>query len=418
MMMTRNLRAYLLIPLICLTIFLFAKNFFIATEVILNIDSTKIAYSYLILICISTLSIFVLIIRYIDGPIFILGTVLLWTIIFPIGLMLCLDSNPHKLELENYVTIIISFFSILVVAIIVSKIVFIKIALNTNQFYFLIIFANLIGLFIYLSTFNGSLSLDWGSIYDRRLAAREVTGSSPFLAYYGSFYAGFLIPMSAAWGFDRGKYFLVLLALTGSILLFMAFGGKGVLFSSILAILIVAMYKKIGSIARVFCYGLFVVFLLTFLEFVFFDTLFLNSFLFRRMFVVPAQLTGYWFDYFDITNFYFMSDGIFGNGDVVAKARIIGLEYFGRIETNANANIWASVYGDFGLAGVLGISIFVGGFFGILNSCYKKSDRIMVISFAFFAALVFSQGSFFTAMLSNGLFFGLLLMLILPKVRV
>ena len=50
-----------------------------------------------------------------------------------------------------------------------------------------------------------------------------------------------------------------------------------------------------------------------------------------------------------------------------------------------------------------------------INEVYKIKQSIIIIVYSFFVGLVWAQTSLNTSLLSNGIFFGILLMLFVPK---
>ncbi len=115
-----------------------------------------------------------------------------------------------------------------------------------------------------------------------------------------------------------------------------------------------------------------------------------------------------------------MSDSIFGqfftsNSPDYDKARTIGGNYLGNYQSHANSNIWSSAYADFGFIGIPIFSMLAGLITKFINEVYKIKQSIIIIVYSFFVGLVWAQTSLNTSLLSNGIFFGILLMLFVPK---
>ena len=100
--------------------------------------------------------------------------------------------------------------------------------------------------------------------------------------------------------------------------------------------------------------------------------------------------------------------------DVLPKANLIGLEYYNNVNDNANANMAATAYGDFGIFGLFLISIISAYFvrFISINSSHIHIEIRYILSL--FIGIVLSQGALHTAMLSNGLLWVLIIVAFLP----
>src|SRR5207249_3383875 len=83
--------------------------------------------------------------------------------------------------------------------------------------------------------------------------------------------------------------------------------------------------------------------------------------LIRRAIDVPGQLTAYYFDYFSAHPTYGLSHSVLGwlgGGPYsVTPPALIASVYFGRPDANANANLWADGFANFGLAGILIVTL-------------------------------------------------------------
>lgn len=281
-----------------------------------------------------------------------------------------------------------------------------------------------IGMGYFTFKFKGSLSLEWASMYDRRFYARDVFASDSIFRYFNAFFGGVLIPISAIYGAVHNSKFLIGISISSALLSFAAYGGKGVLFSPILAI-ILGYYLKLISRYRLenLLLIMFITFLtLCYIEFTFRDVGILNWYAFRRMFHTVGENTYQYWEYFSTNAKYLMSDTKLGSlfglpAPELTKARLLGEVFYGNDALNANANVFAASYGDFGFVGMVGTAVLMGVILSFLDKVYRKKNNAVIICYVFFVSLIWTQGAFYTSLLSNGIFLGCLLLLFTPKLQ-
>ena len=283
---------------------------------------------------------------------------------------------------------------------------------------------SILGIYQLITSFGNIMSGDWASMYDRRLLARDIFAESIILRYYNSFFGAVLIPFCALYGAAYRSWGLVALAFCGAALSFAAFGGKGVFFSPLLGALLGLYFRRT---IRINFFSNITFLILVFLalcsvEIILTDVGILNWYAFRRMFYVPAKLTYQYWEYFSNNPVYLMSDSLlgslFGGSDQeYAKSRLIGGVYYGKYIMNANVNVFGTAFGDFGVTGMPIVAVLVGLICRLLNGIYSIKNSIIVVAYTVFIALVWTQGGFHTSFLSNGLFFSLILLMIIPRVK-
>lgn len=298
--------------------------------------------------------------------------------------------------------------------------------IHMNELFFRVILGILliIGILQLITYFGHIMSLEWSSMYDRRLIAREIFSDNLFLRYYNSLFGALLVPFCALYGSAYRSYSLVFLSFVGAFVSFAAFGGKGVFFSPLLGFLLGIYFVRttnrnfflnLAFLFTIFC-GL------CSLEIVLFtnDLHLLNSYAFRRIFYVPAELTYQYWEYFSNNPVYLMSDSILGSifggsPQEYSKSRLIGGIYYGKYIMNANTGIFGSAYGDFGLLGMPLIAFIAGLIIRYLNRVFEQKNSIIVVAYSIFIALTWTQGALHTSLLSNGIIYTLLILLFIPK---
>lgn len=132
----------------------------------------------------------------------------------------------------------------------------------------------------------------------------------------------------------------------------------------------------------------------------------------RRLFFMPAQLTVYYFDFFQSHPLGWMTDGVVGRLHLATPVydlplpQVIGANYFGNADTNANANFLASAYADFGAPGVLITGAMAGFFLCLIDSIVAQRPSearfIAGVIIIFMTTFIWTEGSFHTSLLSDG----------------
>jgi hypothetical protein len=96
-------------------------------------------------------------------------------------------------------------------------------------------------------------------------------------------------------------------------------------------------------------------------------------------------------------------------------ARLIGGELFGSLECNANANLWASGFSHFGYPGIFCISLVAACLMWVVDSLANSGRFIVASVIAAEMALIWTNGSLHTSLLSNGLVGAMVLLYLFPS---
>ena len=138
------------------------------------------------------------------------------------------------------------------------------------------------------------------------------------------------------------------------------------------------------------------------------------------MYVLPAQLTYYYYEYFSIHPKFELSHSFLRWFSTQPYAQeppdLIGSVYFPGTGTHANAGLWADAYANFGVAGILAFSVVFGLVLWAADGVSRNRDMRIVGALLGVAALAINSGALFTAILTNGVALALLLILFMPPV--
>ena len=265
-------------------------------------------------------------------------------------------------------------------------------------------------------------------MYVRRVEARSLLPAGSFLAYARSMAAKSGVPILAALTVIHRR-FIYILVIAFSILGLISFDGqKAFLYGPVLCLLF-------GWVAKHHAYrafnGSFLVAAaaglagLSIAEYLILGTPFLAWEFIRRLFVIPAQLTVYHFDFFRNHPLAWMTDGIIGTLNLARPiynlpvSQVIGLNYFANPDMSANVNLWGSAYANFGSAGVLITSAAAGFLLRVIDSIVAQRptrDRFIAgVIVTFMTCFTWTEGSFQTSLLTDGVLLSVLLLAIFPS---
>ena len=265
----------------------------------------------------------------------------------------------------------------------------------------LIIMIALVPFFI---TFGFNLRLDsfylGDEVYEVRYAAREKYNM--FTAYSYSWLTNILLPILLVMSIKQKNYILLGFAIVAIVYLFLCNAMKSVLISiPFLILFYFGEYVKKASLFLVICVSVCFINVLV-------PDIFISVFI-NRTFYITALLNHYYFDFFD-NNSIHLSSSIFRSfidyPYAETPARLIGKEYFGKSEMNANNGFPADAFMNFGYIGIFIFAALVALIFSYLNSL-KLSNRYFGVIFISIGTIISSE--FFTALMTHGI---LLLLLV------
>jgi hypothetical protein len=146
----------------------------------------------------------------------------------------------------------------------------------------------------------------------------------------------------------------------------------------------------------------------------------LASFLFiHRAIALPGQLVADYYDFFSNHRQFELTQSIFAflgpTPFDLPPPRLIGAVYFNAPSEDANANLWADAFANFGLAGVIIFTITLGLVFIFLDNAATGRDLRVTGPIAGLMAIVLSNSALLTTILTHGLAFAIVLIYIMPQ---
>lgn len=335
--------------------------------------------------------------------------------LFPIFFMLVLYPI-EDLSTSYMIFSILSFLLIMGIAKIKSPVPFLKIIHLKWKTVFLFLFSVGLSLFILLAiTHKEFFSLNLAKVYEYRLLLRDIdTGIWGYL-WFGIF--PLVASLFLSFTLIKKKKMLVIIISIIFILIFGLTSHKQFLFLPVATggLYFILTREKplfwiLGSLISLSL-------LCVLLDFFWFKV-WATSLVIHRIFLVPAQLNFFYFDFFSqhpkvfwTDSKWLMLDKILDYPYDLPMPMVIGYEYFNNPQTNANTGWLGSGYAHAGYFGMIIYAIIIGFILKYLN--YKArtfGTLFIVISFSPFISSLFFSSDLKTVFLTHGLIFYLFLL--------
>ena len=139
----------------------------------------------------------------------------------------------------------------------------------------------------------------------------------------------------------------------------------------------------------------------------------------ERMTALPGLLTGYYYEFFSSHPLVHLGHSIFRSFVTYPYAleppSLIGYSYFHNASENANANVWADAYANFGYPGIIGFTLLLAIVLWLYDSVAANCDiRLAVLVFAM-PAFALTNVGLLTSVLTNGMGLAMLLVYLAPS---
>jgi hypothetical protein len=246
--------------------------------------------------------------------------------------------------------------------------------------------------------------------YDRRIEGRETYLAGSWLAYGLSMIMNGVAPYLAFKAGLRSRLFLFSVALAAGLFSYWLLGAKAPFVFVVVAALMGVFVRK-GNLSRIAYYFLAAVLglgLIALLEWVFFEGYsIVADYFFRRLFVVQAEIQGYYLKFLMGEKAVPWS-WLYGSFDPdFSAAYHIGEYFMGNDESNANTNAFFHQFAAKGFIGYISALVLVPLVLVIFDRLYRSSRNPSYIFLGFLYGLLVVEQSYTVAMLSSGV--GLLL---------
>jgi hypothetical protein len=245
-------------------------------------------------------------------------------------------------------------------------------------------------------------------------------GWGRFAAYSIGWQANVLNPFFVAYGIIYKKPVFVGIGVFGQLFIYSITGFKSVFFSTLLSFtLFIASIQQRKFFGLIMVSGTVFLVLMAGILDVFFEINTLTSLILQRLLIMPGLLTAHYYEFFNTNGTVNLShsllSGIFTYPYSLPPANQIGLEYFGSSLTEANANLWADGFANFGLIGIVFFTFLTIFVLWVADTITQKVHRLLGFLVIGVSAFSLVNSSLLTTLLTHGLGFCLLMVLFLPK---
>lgn len=140
-----------------------------------------------------------------------------------------------------------------------------------------------------------------------------------------------------------------------------------------------------------------------------------------RMTALPGLLTGYYYEFFSSHPQAHLGHSILSSlvdyPYAVEPPYLIGARYFHSASNDANANIWADAYANFGYAGIVLFTILFAILLWLYDSIAASSRNTWMATLAIgLPAFALANGGLLTSLLTNGVALAMLLVYLMPSI--
>ncbi|MGE7810364.1 hypothetical protein [Lysinibacillus capsici] len=339
--------------------------------------------------------------------------ILITLIIVPTSVLYGVEDTPTLfyiiVNLGFIFTIMISRFP--AIKIIDVDIISQKLLVKMVTLFMLVVLVSLIG----LGGMPSFEALNLNNVYEIRRSSEIPRILSYLFNWQTKVFSLFLL----AYGLFYKKKFLIVLTLGVQLLIFMITAHKIILFAPFLLIILYIILRYLKSF-NIFYLGVFNLGVsMSFLMYKINLSEWPATLFIRRMLLVPVKNTNFTFEYFSDLEKVKLSNsilrGVFSYNYDLGVYYLIGREYYGNPNTNANASFIADSYVQFGLIGILLISIILGIIIWILKSISKDKPLVLTVGCVIIGFFGLVDTALQTTMITSGLLIGIILLFFIKK---
>jgi hypothetical protein len=283
--------------------------------------------------------------------------------------------------------------------------------------------AIVLGMYIILA-FGLKLDLPGlANVYDVRSAFDQAVSdtSVPFVAYAVDWSLYVANPLLILLGLRSKRWGLFAIGLAIELLVYGTTGYKSALLSIMLVVpLVVLLSRRLRPAFGLSLPAASVVLVLGSVIWDHVNNSTVATFLFiHRAIALPGQLVADYYDFFSQHQTFGLSGSILSflgpAPYTLQPPKLIGAVYFNAPNENANANLWADAFANFGIGGIIAFTIVLGLVLLLLDSAASGRDLRVTGALAGLMAIVLSNSALLTTILSHGLALAILLIVLMPQ---
>jgi hypothetical protein len=197
---------------------------------------------------------------------------------------------------------------------------------------------------------------------------------------------------------------LLILGIAGQLILFAVAGNKSILFSTLFPTIIFLLVRRFPrNFGTALASLLTVVVLLSAAGDYLSDGIVFSNLTTRRTFMDPGLLTGFYYEHYSQVPhaglaYHFPREGETNPG----PSHEIGLIYFGDARIDANANLWAQGFADFGIPGIFAFTLLLSAILWMFDSIAARQNPELGILVIAMQAFFFSNSAPLTVFITHG----------------
>ncbi len=265
-----------------------------------------------------------------------------------------------------------------------------------------------------IKTFGFKFNFNILNVYDQRAEYKEA--HIPFSSYLFTWSSNVILPMGFMYFIIKKQYVLSIIPIISQLLLFSATGMKSMLFT-IPIVIIFAAFLKLKDVSLYLMIALALASVFCIVAYSIFNQILPISLLTRRVFLVPARISQYYYDFFIEAGQIQLSHSIFSglsNYRFQAEPAQFISKIFVGSTSNFNSGIIADGFANFGYIGVFCWSIFTAFVFKILDAVSKDKNNTIVISGIIMFVSSLSNSALVTNLGTHGMLIAIFMIYILP----
>lgn len=265
--------------------------------------------------------------------------------------------------------------------------------------------------------FGFFFNFDLTKVYEIRSYYKEM--EIPLAGYLFNWLANVINPVFFAIFLIKRKWIWLGLVIFLQILLFSVTGMKAFLFILPFVLGLMWVVNRKNPFIWMSA-GMCLIVLLGIMSFYLVDDIKIISLFTRRTLLVPAQLSFFYYDFFNQNPHTLLSQHhIFGSFSSypyhLSPPNLIGEAYFNNPRTNANNGIYADAYMNFGFIGFLLWAFLFVIILKLVDSFSRNKKTTLTIAAIAKLPISFTNGALLTSFLTSGLLLMLILLYLLPK---
>ena len=268
--------------------------------------------------------------------------------------------------------------------------------------------------FSVIKAFGFNINLNIFDVYEQRDAYKAA--NIPFSGYLFTWSSNVILPMGFMYLIQKKKYLLSLIPILTLLLLFSGTGMKSMLFT-IPTVIVFCIFLKFKNVATHLMLLLVIASVVCVVAYAYFNEVMLISLLQRRLFLVPARISQYYYDFFIESGQIQLSHSIFSSLSNYRyeeePAKFIS-EIFVGSSSNFNSGMIADGFANFGFVGVFCWSIFTAFIFKLMDCVAVDKNKNIVIAGVIMFVSSLSNSALVTNLGTHGVLVAIFMLYILP----